>query len=735
MDTPKNKPIIISHLRQDEESGEWQFQSNEEHQKGVAELARQFGDTFGWGEHCFLMGLLHDKGKEQEAFQRYIRYRSGYDTSIVCREHPNHAYVGGLILNEIAPTQALLLARPVVSHHSGLKDRVEYSSTSIPLKKPYFAQTPAIPDLPSNTPHHVQDIHHLERMLFSCLVDADYLDTETFMQGHSRQSEMGSHSTMSELLDKMEKHLEQLTKASSPTPVNEIRNRIQQVCRESGDEPQGFYSLTVPTGGGKTLSGMLWALRHAVKHHLNRIIVAIPYTSIIVQTAQVLRSIFGENNVLEHHSAFDADELYSRQDDELDKDEFARHQRLASENWDYPIIVTTNVQLFQSMMASKPSRCRKLHNIVNSVIILDEAQMLPIEHLQPIVDSLKTYQRLFGCSVLLTTASQPVLAKEYLRGSKLDGLEKVTEIIPSTLQLYDQLRRVELHFDTTRHTYDEIACQLSSYDKVLCIVNTRKDALELFSRLPEGDGVYHLSRLMCSAHLADTLKQIRADLKNPEKKVVRVVATQLIEAGVDVDFPAVMRQEAGLDSILQAAGRCNREGKEALGHTYVFSLDKPLPMGFISHANSARLNMSNRSWDWFSPAAMNEYFRQLYSHADKFDVADIAHKLYDPLEIKFETAAQDFKLISENGISVVVNYGESIKWIERLKKEPISYGIKKNLAKFAVNLYEKDFKQLCKYGLIEEIIQGIYFISDPAQYDRKKGLSLENHWLEEILTI
>jgi CRISPR-associated endonuclease/helicase Cas3 len=592
---------------------------------------------------------------------------------------------------------------------------------------------PSIPNLPASASSLApQDFHHLERLLFSCLVDADYLDTETFMQGHTRQAEMEPQSTMAELLERMEQYLQQLAKSSSATPVNGIRNQIQKVCCEKGDMPQGFYSLTVPTGGGKTLSGMLWALRHAVKHHLRRIIVAIPYTSIIVQTAQVLRDIFGENNVLEHHSAFDADSLLQEQEGEIDKDDFSRRQRLASENWDYPIVVTTNVQLFQSMMASKPSRCRKLHNIPKSVIVLDEAQMLPREHLQPIIDSLKTYQRVFGCSVLLTTASQPVLSKEHLRDTGLEGLEKVTEIV---MHLHKQLQRVELHFDAALHTYDEIARQLSSYNRVLCIVNTRKDAMELFSRLPEEEGNYHLSRLMCTAHLSDTLKKIREDLRNPSKKVVRVVATQLIEAGVDVDFPVVMRQEAGLDSILQAAGRCNREGMLTMGHTYIFKFDKPLPMGFISHANSARLGMETKTWDWFSPEAMNEFFRQLYSRTDNFDKADMRRQLYNPSEIKFESASNDFQLITENGIGVIVNYGESLKWVEKLKKTSLSYGIKKKLAKFAVNIYEKDFKQLCKYGLIEEIVEGVYLISDSSQYSQKMGLSLENHWLEEILTI
>jgi CRISPR-associated endonuclease/helicase Cas3 len=480
----------------------------------------------------------------------------------------------------------------------------------------------------------------------------------------------------------------------------------------------------------------LWALRHAATHNLRRIIIAIPYTSIITQTAQVLRGIFGESNVLEHHSAFDA-EAIAEQYSEVDVDEISRRQRLASENWDYPIIVTTNVQLFQSMMASKPSKCRKLHNIVKSVIILDEAQMLPREHLQPIIDSLDTYQRLFSCSILLTTASQPVFSDNTLKAipnCRLKGLDKVTEIIPPEMKLYDRLRRVEICIDENESSYDDIAERMMKYDRVLCIVSTRKVAMEIFSRLPQEEGNYHLSRMMCSSHLSDTLKQIKTALIRPGS-TVRVVSTQLIEAGVDVDFPVVMRQEAGLDSILQAAGRCNREGHERLGKTYVFKFPQPLPRGFLSNANSARLAMSGGEWDLQSPEAMTEYFLQLYSRSSTFDKAKIKELLYDIRDLNFESASTEFRLIEENGISVIVNYKNSAELIEKARHAPLTYKERKELSQYAVNLHEFDFKELAKAGFIEEVIKGIYFISERAQYNPLTGLSLENHWLDEILTI
>ena len=322
----------------------------------------------------------------------------------------------------------------------------------------------------------------------------------------------------------------------------------------------------MPTGGGKTLASILWALYHAVKNHHQRIIIAIPYTSIIVQTASTLRKIFGDENVLEHHSNLNPEDIKDRK--------LRERLQLATENWDYPIIVTTNVQLFESLFSNKRSDCRKLHNIVNSVIILDEVQTLPLGFYKPIVHTFDTLHRIFGVSVLFTTASQPILSGR-IEGTNpfasFDALTEVHEIIPTEVQLHEKLRRVNLNFMEGARTYDEIAEELAKHPKVLCIVNTRKNAKELFDRLPKEGIRLHLSRMMCPDHVADTIKRIKEALKEGGDKPIRVVATQLIEAGVDIDFPIVYRQEAGLDSILQAAGRCNREGKLGISDTYVFS--------------------------------------------------------------------------------------------------------------------------------------------------------------------
>jgi CRISPR-associated endonuclease/helicase Cas3 len=729
--------MTISHLSFDENSKQWHLQSNDDHQQGVATLAGHFGEDIGYADLCRALGELHDLGKEQPEFQLYIKKKSGYDTTIKFSGHPNHAYVGALYFNEIF--KGLGAFGMIISgHHSGLKDCSDYCEIlkqSIPtgISKPNLS----VKKLHLNISPNKEDVHHIFRMIFSCLVDADFLDTETFMLGKSRKEIIGRQNTPAELLDMLETYLKQFDNKPK-SEINKIRSQIQNICRDSANSPQGVYSLTVPTGGGKTLSGLLWALRHAVHHGLNRVIIAIPYTSIITQTAKILRDIFGEANVLEHHSAFDADTIKIN-DESVDK--FALQQKLASENWDYPIIVTTNVQLFQSMMASKPSRCRKLHNIKHSVILLDEAQMLPIQHLQPIIDSLNTYRHIFGCSILLTTASQPVLTQKYISEvtTKLKGFDNVTEIIPGEMKLHDKLRRVQIHLIKGYLSYDDVVSHIISHRQILCIVNTRRDALEIFSRLPnDGISKYHLSRMMCTEHLSKTIEEIRNALK--DGKPIRVVATQLIEAGVDIDFETVMRQEAGLDSILQAAGRCNREGKLPIGNTYVFSLDKPLPRGFISNANDARcalINDDKPEIDWFAPDAISEYFKQLYSrfsHSNKpaFDESDIKAKLYKPTNMNFESAVHEFNLIEDNGISVIVNYGACHRLINELKAFGPNYKIIKKLSRFSVTLHHKDFDELLNAGIIEEILPNIFYISNEKQYSDLTGLSVQNHWLNEI---
>ena len=714
---------IISHIR----TTDWAIQSNKEHQNGVAQLAASFANEFGMAEWGHVMGLLHDKGKEQKTFQQHIMKESGFRPNIHVEGNYDHAYVGALIAKELffRPPYYQIMANALMGHHRGLYDEgdkkemlekaipedvvVEKISTSLILP-----QKKMLP----------KDVNHLIRMLFSCLVDADYLDTERFMI--PTQAELRKRkSSIEELLGLLEAFLAKLRSEAPDNEVNAIRNKVQQWCIDASDGNVDFYSLTVPTGGGKTLSSVLWALRHAKRNGLKRIIIAIPYTSIITQTATVLRNIFGDENVLEHHSNIDFNDI--------SPNETAYRMKLATENWDYPIVVTTNVQLFESLFSNKPSDCRKLHNLANSVLILDEVQTLPMEFLMPIIDSFDTLKRIFNVSVLFTTASQPIL-NGTIEGTnyqtRFEALPNVTEIIPCEAKLYDRLRRVKLEFEDNVQTYDEIAEKIARHNRVLCIVNTRKDAKEIFSRLPKDGMCLHLSRMMCPVHIKNIIERLKLALKDSEQKIIRVVATQLIEAGVDIDFPVVFRQEAGLDSILKAAGRCNREGLSEISTTYVFALDKKLPTGFITQTNNARKNMVG-NFDWFSPEAMNEYFRQLHSRIECFDKPNTKSLLYDG-EMYFETFAKEFRLIDDTTTSVIVNYGDEVEpLINQLKNDGYSYSLMRQLAQYGVNVRDKDLLKLMEAGAVEEIYDKVLFVRDTKFYDKNIGLKIENHWLDE----
>lgn len=727
--------MIISHLKPVENTfpQQWTFQSNEEHSNGVAILASQFASEFGFENWGKIAGLLHDKGKEQDLFQKYISKESGYDPTIRFSGKVNHAYVGALIANQLYRQSYPILSHIILGHHGGLKD---YGDFELKMREQIPEDINVIPldiplTLPSNFKPEASDFNHLIRILYSCLVDADYLDTEGFMNEENAELRKDKQS-LCNLLPKLEAHLQNISASASDTPVNKIRAQVQKQCIVCADDSPGFFSLTVPTGGGKTLSSLVWAMKHAIKYNKRRIIIAIPYTSIIVQTAEILREIFGVENILEHHSNVDLD----FKDDEHIKSQNRQRLKLATENWDYPIIVTTNVRLFESMYSNKPSACRKLHNISNSVIILDEVQTLPTQYLQPIVDGLKSYQRLFGASILFTTASQPILTGKHFgtnNSIKFDGIDNIKEIVPQSFLLHEKLSRVNLSIDEKSSNYDEIAERISKHDRVLCIVNTRKVAQELFSRLPKEGLTFHLSRMMCPIHVKETIQKIKDALKNNSDKVIRVVATQLIEAGVDIDFPIVYRQEAGLDSILQAAGRCNREGKlNSKGSAYVFSIEGVNHYGQIKFANNARKNIVGNP-DWFAPETMEKYFEQLYSRSDTFDKAEIKRCLNKPCDFSFKEAHENFRLIDDNGTTIYVNYGDCIEIIAQIKSEGLNPYLAKKLNQYGVTIKERDFKALLQYGAIKEELEGIYFLHERAQYHETIGLTLDNHWLEEIL--
>ena len=724
----KSIEVIISHIKGS--TGNWSIQSNEDHQRGVAELASRFADAFGMGEWGRVLGLLHDIGKERQSFQQHIKKESGYCPDVKVEGDYRHAYVGGLVAHRLFRPATPILSNIIMGHHRGLYNDGEW----IELLKQDIPAEVTIPSITEqlkapSTPLSKEDMHHLVRMLYSCLVDADYLDTEAFMMPEQNRLR-GTKTSMKELCQRLETHLDKLNESAPDTEVNRVRRYVQQCCKEQSNGDIDYYSLTVPTGGGKTLSSLLWALRHAVKNDLQRIIIAIPYTSIIVQTAATLKAIFGEENVLEHHSNVEYD-------DEGNK-EITKQLQLATENWDYPIVVTTNVRFFESLFSNRPSQCRKLHNIAKSVVILDEVQTLPLEFLQPIINTFKSLKNVFGTSFLFTTASQPILDGTIRGTNRLNqfkALPHVHEIIPADAKLHDKLRRVELDINNAPQTYDEVARQIAQHDRVLCIVNTRRDAKELFERLPQEGLTLHLSRMMYPAHVRETIETIKAALMDENQPIIRVVATQLIEAGVDIDFPVVYRQEAGLDSVLQAAGRCNREGRRGICTTHVFSLrgEHKLPPGYISQANYARLNMVGE-FDWFAPSTMRDYFAQLFARTESFDKNQIGQLLYKPTEMQFQEAAAQFHLIDDDTTSIFIQRDGGKALVEELKRSELSYPLLKKLSQYAVSVRKKDFQTLNDAGALEEI-NGIWVLSKESLYDDKVGLITDNQWLEETLII
>ncbi len=553
-------------------------------------------------------------------------------------------------------------------------------------------------------------------MLFSCLVDADFLDTEAFMD-IDKAGQRSNAPTLSDLLPRLNSYMdEQFSKVPS-TSVNRIRTEVLHQCRDKAQQTPGLFSLTVPTGGGKTLSSLAFALEHARCHGKRRVIYAIPYASIIEQTANVFRDIFSDA-VIEHHS-------------NLDPDKETVKSRLSAENWDAPVIVTTNVQFFESLFAARTSSCRKLHNIVNSIVVLDEAQLLPAEFLQPILDVMNLLVSYYGVTFVLSTATQPALGTMKTFQRTIRGLQQVREIIDDPDSLCRKLDRVTYSwpkdFQQSKN-WDDIAKEICQHPSVLVVVNSRRDARELHRRMPEG--TIHLSALMCGEHRSHALSDIKQRLFAGES--VRVVSTQLVEAGVDVDFPVVYRALAGLDSIAQAAGRCNREGKPELGQVIVFVPPQPAPPGLLRRAADTTVSLLSGSSDHtLTRDLFSSYFEHFYTKTKSLDKHGIVGLLRpdgngdDQLKVQFRTAARRFRLIDdkESGYrSIFVRYGESPEWIGRLQKEGPDRWLMRKLQRYTVSLPEWQFQKLRADGDVSEVHPDIFAQTADGLYHPQLGV-------------
>ena len=564
-------------------------------------------------------------------------------------------------------------------------------------------------------------------MMHSCLADADFLDTEAFMD----PERSGLRPCSSSLVDLSKLYFAKLDEkqlSAVDTPVNRIRAEIRIACEQAADLPPGLFSLTVPTGGGKTLSGTAFAFKHALRHGLKRIIYVIPYTSIIEQTADVLRGFLGAENVLEHHSNFDPAKETPQ-------------SRLASENWDVPVVVTTAVQFFESLYACKPSRCRKLHNIAESVVILDEVQLLPTRLLLPCAEAIRQLAGHYHTSIVLSTATQ----------LNLPGVEPsdIHEIVPPSLDLYRRLKRTNIEFPEDRaahRTWDDIAEELMSFDRVLCIVNSRRDCHDLFSKMPEG--TVHLSASMCGEHRSRVIADIKRRLSAGEP--IRVISTQLVEAGVDIDFPVVYRAFAGLSSVAQSAGRCNREGNlPKPGRVVVFMPPEGSKIKDLRDGEYALSDLLERpsGVDADDPGSYPTYFKALHCRAN--DLGGVFERYLgvpvpkefscgpscqaEALHYQFREAAAAFKMIDGAvQVPIIVRFGDSGSLIASLRAVGPKRDIMRRLQRYTVNVPRSCIGGLIEKGMVEELSvpprkdesSGIYAQTMPSAYRDDIGFDL-----------
>lgn len=720
----------------------------EEHLVEVAKLSQQFASTFNGGDWAYLSGLWHDLGKYRPRFQHYIRKVSGFEENAHITDDAGkapHSTAGAIHACNLFGMEGRVLAYLIAGHHAGLYDwdsensnlsyrlgqsdgLSEYEEAKAEHPSAEILAIDAIkPDL-RQIPGGKNGFALWVRMLFSCLIDADRLDTEAYMD-EGRAQERQNWSNIQTLHQQFTSFIDEKTNKAEPSKVNKIRLSVLNDCKTKALASPGLFSLTVPTGGGKTLSSLAFAITHARHHDKRRIIYVIPYTSIIEQTVDIFRSIFGDA-VVEHHSNAETDS---------NKDNAKSH--LACENWDAPIIVTTNVQFFESLFAAKTSRCRKLHNIVNSVVVLDEAQLLPPEFLQPILDVLNLLTEHYGVTVVLSTATQPAFStKNYFDAqNNIRGLNNVREIISDPDYLYEALNRVDVELPKDWNqgkSFDELSQEIAQHQSVLAIVSRRKDARELWERMPPE--TLHLSALMCGQHRSNVIQQIKEQLRNGI--ATRVISTQLVEAGVDVDFPVVYRAIAGLDSIAQAAGRCNREGKLDKGKVIVFVAPQPSPVGLLRKAEDAcRSILYDQSEHPLARSRFASYFEKLYYACD-LD-ANRINKLLEvdgkTLAVNFRTAAEKFKLIAdENTAAVIVRYYDKTdqnecessdieKWINTLKRDGPDRWIMRKLQRYTVSISKKDAERLFAQGDIEELFPGLYGQVSDLLYHDQLGLVTE----------
>lgn len=742
-----------------------------EHSAAVALLAAEFAEPLGWPELLRLAGQLHDIGKVSREFQEYIadRLPSGGD----------HSSAGArIVLDRYGKGLGTVLAAIIAGHHAGLADgtdlarRMDGGMRRVPGG--WQEHSGPLPELARLTPNQPPAKagpkgfaeSFLIRMLFSCLVDADFIATERFYAAATgTEAERGGHTGLAELRDRLCAYMAGKTAAGEEArlPLNALRGRILDHAMAKATLDPGLFSLTVPTGGGKTLASLSFALEHAVQHGLRRVIFVIPYTSIVDQTAQVFREALGaQDDILEHHASFDWER--TRQQRAADDEAPSAVDKLqrAAETWDVPIVVTTAVQFFESLFANRTSRCRKLHNIAGSVVVLDEVQTLPLPLLLPSLAALDELARSYRASVVLCTATQPALRRvdAALRDAKgvpigLD-LPPERELAPDPAGLYEKLRRVAVDRQTAPIADEAIAARFAERPQMLCIVNTRRHARALYDAICGLDGAVHLSTLMCARHRRLVLAELRAKLKAGAP--VRLVATSLIEAGVDISFPEVWRAATGLDAIAQAAGRANREGelKDAegcpqLGRVVVFEPAE----GHLQHDIKLRWEAAQpaleRHQDPLGLDAVKDYFSELYwrkgDAAKVFDTAKVGNypgilsaiaETASSLEFPFKSIAEAYRMIDEDATEpVVVPWqanaadDDAKKLLARIaaQERPAKADLRR-LQQYAVPIPKSARDEWLRRGVLTPVHpalgDAILRFSDLSHYRAQTGIDLED---------
>lgn len=657
-------------------------QSMKHHSEGVVEMMKSFVLADDYADIYSYCGFLHDLGKYSDGFQRYIRFGGDKEP---------HAKWGAY---KAICEKLINIAFPIIGHHAGLPNRDSMFEAfelcdKEPTKWNAIIQAinndsmciPICDNTPFNTIGSTTQKELFVRMLFSALVDADSLDTERHFQKEQCDKRPQKVLDTELLLCELNK---KFSSFNQYTPLNELRTNVRLYAQGLAKLPQGCYSMTLPTGMGKTLCSLNWALHHAKAHpNIKRIIIVLPFISIIDQTANELKAIFKEYDVvLEHHSNV----IYEGNSDE---DCYCKTpKQLATENWDYPIVITTAVQFFESLFSNQRSRCRKLHNLQDSIVIFDEIQTLPANLAECTMRMLNDMLHLCRCSFLFSTATQP----NFHTRKDFSGIDSITSLVEKPEKIFAATKRVEYYpvDDYNPLSIEDITNKvIEQNDSVLIVCNTKKKALMLFERIKSQSKlpVLHLSTNMCQVHRMAIINKVRKMLNNGEKLIL--CSTQLIEAGVDMDFPAVFRELAPLESIIQSAGRCNREGKLERGKVFLFQLEeKGQPsVQYETFAQFAQLCYKNNERRLLDADFYTEYYTKIINlYAPKDNITVEREKLM------FENVADKYHLINSSTESIFIyRYNEDslLLYNEVKDKEYLSRYDCQRIAQYSVQVYDK----------------------------------------------